>query len=343
MKSFQSRGRQKDVSALHEYLTECVWPSPVLKRWRFSCLICFLPEWVLAGFPGWWPSYPRFSGWMLLWLRAEILQVRTRWFLSGVHADTGREAFPLQVQPPVQTGSSSGFRESSFSQKSFPSRFTTWNGPAGKGLPVPEPLIQRKGDRLLAQGPYGIDGHLENCEKLRQAENSHFLSARSLMIVTASICDCFFMHIRTWLLHLTFLSLCNMVRLYTKWFDKQEKLNVWCPSSGYQVHMLTGICLAEKLSFANMKWQYIPKTYLSEENRIQHSKNRTSLNVSLVKHKRGTKPRGGQGGCEEIIVLGEEKPLWTYNFYSTTTTTQTYTRSVRSKLRHRSDWKIIFF
>lgn len=214
MRSFQSRGRQKDVSALHEYLTECVWPSPVLKRWRFSCLICFLPEWVLPGFPGWWPSYPQFSGWMLLWLRAEILQVRTRWFLSGVHADTGREAFPLQVQPPVQTGSSSGFRESSFSQKSFPSRFTTWNGPAGKGLPVPEPLIQRKGDRLLAQGPYGIDGHLENCEKLRQAENSHFLSARSLMIVTASICDCFFMHIRTWLLHLTFLSLCNMVRLY---------------------------------------------------------------------------------------------------------------------------------
>lgn len=214
MRSFQSRGRQKDVSALHEYLTECVWPSPVLKRWRFSCLRLFSSRMS----PSWVPWVVAFLS-TVLTLDASVTQGRnspgkntvvsfrcTRWHRERGLPLTGAASSPDRKQLWLQ-------RVFFLTEKlSLPLYHMKWTG--GERTSCPRATGSTKGNRLLAQGPYGIDGHLENCEKLRQAENSHCLSARSLMIVTASICDCFFMHIRTWLLHMTFLSLCNMVRLY---------------------------------------------------------------------------------------------------------------------------------
>lgn len=108
----------------------------------------------------------------------------------------GREAFPYRSR--FQSRQEAALTSENLSQrKAFPPALPHEMERRRKGLPVPEPLIQQKGNILLAQGPYGIDGHLENCEKLRQAENCHCLLARSLMIVTPFICDCFFMHVWT--------------------------------------------------------------------------------------------------------------------------------------------------
>lgn len=110
----------------------------------------------------------------------------------------GREAFPYRSRLQSRQEADLASENLLFShRKAFPPALPHEMDRRGKGLPVSEPLIQQKGNILLAQGPYGIDGHPENWEKLRQAEHSHCPSARSLKIVTASICDCFFMHIWT--------------------------------------------------------------------------------------------------------------------------------------------------
>lgn len=156
-------------------------------------------------------------------------------------------------------------------------------------------------------------GHLENCEKLRQAENSHCLSARSLMIVTAFICDCFFMHIWTWLRHLTFLSLCNMVRLYQAIWQTGE---IECVMP---ILRLPGTYAYWYLSSWEVKLCKHEMTGHSENIFIRRKQDTTFLKQSPFKcqslnAKEEQNPRVGEGGCEEIIVLGEQKPLWAYNF-----------------------------
>ena len=74
-------------------------------------------------------------------------------FRCKAHIDMGERGLSLQVQAPVQTGSRSGFGESSFfSQKSFPSLFTTWNGPVGEGTSCPRTTDSTKGKHIACSG-----------------------------------------------------------------------------------------------------------------------------------------------------------------------------------------------
>ena len=69
----------------------------------------------------------------------------------------GREAFPFRSR--FQFRQEAVLASENLSQrKAFPPALPHEMERRGKGLPVPEPLIQQKGNILLAQGPDGIDG-----------------------------------------------------------------------------------------------------------------------------------------------------------------------------------------
>lgn len=181
-----------------------------------------------------------------------------------------------------------------------------------KGTSCPRTTDSTKGNILLAQGPYGIDGHLENCRKLRQAENCHCLLARSLMIVTPFICDCFFMHVWTWLCHLTFLSLCNMVRLYQAVWQTGE---IECVMP---ILRLPGTYAYWYLSSWEVKLCKREMTGHSENIFIRRKQDTTFLKQSPFKcqslnTKEEQNPGLGRVGVWRSLFL-ENRNLWAYNF-----------------------------